>query len=181
MQCDAVLRQAFEEILDSPVSDSQWSQVTLSFDQGGLGLLSPLIQAPAASTAGLIAWVQSPPSMKIPMATTGLSGTRETLQWLLAELGNAEPTLKDWLDKGVISPSDKDDISQKEWSTLQHKARRASLLQDANSRDSIRLRCQSSSGCFSWSRAPPSFALGTKIPTEKYRIMLKWHLGMPVL
>ena len=62
-----------------------------------------------------------------------------------------------------------------------HKALRCGLLQDCQARDSVRLRCQDSASCSAWSRAPPSTALGTKLPGDKVRTILRWQLGIAVL
>ena len=88
---------------------------------------------------------------------------------------------KNWLRTNRIVISDPEQSQQTYWSTLIHQSRRATLLKDCNSRDSVRLRCQDSAACSAWSRAPPSAALGTKMSSLRYQTMLKWHLGIPIL
>lgn len=180
-QADGVLRQTFETIVGSIVSDAQWLQTTLSFGEGGLGIDSPLIQGPAASVAGIARWTQAPVWLKpriAPMA--GLAGTVECLSWLGSLIGNDVEPLKTWAMAGQIANVESEHQRQAWWSGLIHKARRAALIQDSSARDSVRLRCQDSSVASAWSRAPPTPALGTKIGKSRFRIMIKWHLGMPV-
>jgi hypothetical protein len=181
-QADKVLRETFEGILGAPTSDEQWMQATLSFSEGGLGIESPLIQAGSASVAGLNTWLLDGQDLRPRNAPVAdLTGSRETLEWLRGQLGPDHQPLKEWCSTGIIRDVERDHCDQKKWSTLVHRLRKTTLLQESNARDSARLRCQDSTSAGAWSRAPPSVALATKIGRDSYRLMIRWHLGMPVL
>lgn len=107
--------------------------------------------------------------------------TKDTLLWLQALLGPEVQPLKDWCSSGQLGNVELSHKDQRFWSNLIHKARKNALLQDSSARDMVRLRCQNSSTASAWSRAPPSTALGTKIARDRFRLMLRWHLGIPIL
>ena len=181
-QADAILRDTFESLLGSPVSDHQWIQCTLSFATGGLGISSPLYQCAPATVAGMATWTEKSMAIRPNNAPTkGLWGAAEAISWLAEQIGpNCHP-LSEWLQIGKMSPIEPDHMKQKWWSEKVSVSRRLALLQDAAPRDVVRLRCQTSPTASAWSRAPPSRGLGTKIPRDRYRIMLRWHLGLPIL
>ena len=158
------------------------AQATLSFAEGGLGIESPLIQASAASAAGISSWSEESRELRPRNAPdSGLQGTKDTLLWLQSLVGIEVQPLKDWCVTGQMRDVNPEHKTQRHWSILIHKARKNALLQDASARDMVRLRCQDSCTAGAWSRAPPSSGLGTKIPRDRYRLMLRWHLGMPIL
>ena len=181
-QADAILRETFESLLGTPVSDHQWIQCTLSFQTGGLGISSPLYQCAPATVAGMATWTEKSMSIRPNNAPIqGLWGAGEAITWLTEQIGpNCHP-LSEWLQIGKMSPIEPDHMKQKWWSEKVSASRRSALLLDAAPRDVVRLRCQASPTASAWSRAPPSRGLGTKIPRDRYRIMLRWHLGLPIL
>lgn len=181
-KADATLREAFEAILGAPVSDSQWIQATLSFAEGGLGIESPLVQAPAAALAGLTRWSEKSTALRPKGAPgQGLTGVAETLAWLREHVGESQEPLSTWAAQGRFSAVEKEHMDQNYWSGLIHKRRKQALLQDSPARDIVRLKCQDSADAAAWSRAPPCAAFGTKIPRETYQVIIRWHLGMPLL
>ena len=147
-QADAVLRQPFEGILGTPISDSQWIQTTLSFAEGGLGIESPLIQAPAASIAGLASWTLKGQELRPQSAPDqGLQGVSETLVWLREHVGETCEPLRTWATTGVLALVEKEHEDQTVWSSLIHRLRKQALLQDSAARDIERLKCQDSASC----------------------------------
>ena len=182
LQADNVIRETLEHIIGSALTDQQWLQSTLAFSQGGLGVESPHTQAPAATMSGLISWLLKGQEFRPQGCTdTPLLGTSELLHWLRSTLQPESQPVRRWAESGGILDPEIEHGEQEFWSKLIHISLRQSLLQDCQARDAVRLRSQDGTSCSAWSRAPPSSALGTKIPRDRFRIMIRWHLGMPVL
>ena len=181
-QADIVLKNGFQKIIGTQITDQQWTQVTLPYSHGGLGLQSPLQQAPAATIASIASWMDCADVQKPKLEPNGsLSHLHECLCWLLEQ---TEPTcqpLNDWIATSSVHPVDKDSKTQSWWQQKISDARRSRLVQDAPPRDAARLKCQNSALCSAWSRAPPSAALGTKIPRQRFQFMTRWHIGASIL
>ena len=181
-QAENVMRETLEHSMGTALSDPQWLQCTLSPNQGGLGIDSPHTQAPAAAIAGLVTWLQKGQEHRprgVPPSP--LLGTPESLQWLRSVIGPEIQPLKRWAEKGSFVDFEVKHGDQNHCSGLIHHSLRLGLLQDCQARESIRLRCQDSASCSPWSRAPPSSALGTKIPRDKFQTIFRWHAGIMVL
>ena len=103
------------------------------------------------------------------------------MHWLRSMIGAETQPLKRWVENGTFSELEAEHGDQDHWSEQVHQSLRRTLLQESQARDSIRLRCQDSAACSAWSRAPPSSALGTKIPREKFQTIFRWHTGIMVL
>ena len=182
LQASNVLRETMEAIAGTALSDHQWLQCTLSPAEGGLGVESPHTQAPAASLAGVIGWTSKGQGNRptgVPPST--LFGTNECVQWMRSMVGEGTQPLKKWAEEGRLSGLIDEHAQQDWWSGMVHKSLKQTLLQECQARDSVRLRCQDSASCSAWSRAPPSSALGTKLSSERFRTIIRWYLGIPVL
>ena len=181
-EADKVLRATFEGILGCEITDAQWIQTTLQYQEGGLGVESPLIQGAAASMAGFASWIKDGQDLRPRHAPIdGLHGLVDTMTWLRGQIGTETEPLKTWCAQGSLVDVEPEHTDQKHWSSLIHQRRKEGLLQNSGARDTIRLKCQTSASAGAWSRAPPCAALGCKIGGEAYRLMLRWHLGVAIL
>ena len=106
---------------------------------------------------------------------------QEAVSWLRELVGDLQEPLRTWAAEGRFSNVEREHQEQDFWSTLVHKQRKKALLQDAAARDIVRLKCQDSADAAAWSRAPPCAAFGTKMGRHAYQLVLRWHLGMPLL
>jgi hypothetical protein len=72
-------------------------------------------------------------------------------------------------------------LSQDYWGTLFHRHFRQTLVRGSPARDRVRLEFQQEGTCTGWLTASPAAALGNSFPASDFRLLLKWHLGIPIL
>ena len=100
------------------MTDLQWSQVTLAFSEGGLGLDSPMTHAPAAGVAGLVNWLLAPEFLKPEGLLGGVpEGAFAAVPWLHSLVGE-HTLLGDWSAAQCILFPEREHADQKSWSKL---------------------------------------------------------------
>ena len=117
-------------VMGSPCSDSQWAQATLAIRCGGLGLMDPVDQRPAARVSGLIHFAQQGPRV------LGIDGNddlmprdvRATVDALSQRLPEMHP-LPAWsTDPALIKHAIRPQTEQRWWSEKLHTERQQVLL-----------------------------------------------------
>ena len=178
----AILRDTFSVTLGCPVDDSQWFQATIPLRLGGLGikgLASGRICARIASVANFLVkaselgfpaeTVVAPPDFRACL--------RDAQRWVG---GSFEPVEK-WLTSGAITDIMNEHRSQRWWSDCVHKAMWAALRSQGTVRDQCRLQLQGMTSSMAWLSPPPGEGMGSSFTGREYRLLLRWHLGVPLL
>ena len=163
---DNNVRTTLSGIIHGPIPDAAWSQATLPFSLGGLGLREATRTAPAAFFASCVA---AKPLVSIllpdlPMDDLTLPGELPSRSLLSATLG------PDW----DINPSQ---------SSLQRALDSISfdcLLADSDIRNTARLKAISTNKTSGWLQAPPLRSIGLDMPNPEFITALKIWLGIPL-
>ena len=92
-----------------------------------------------------------------------------------------DPLCKSWRERPDPRVPPREACSQKSWSAAIAKRSIRILCQSASGRDSVRLRFVCGGDILSWLAAPPSKALVTGCGPPAFRLLLKWHLGCPIM
>ena len=160
---DGLLRDSLNSLLGTQVDESQWMQASLPVSMGGLGLRNAL---PHAAGAYLVSLARS-----------------------LPHLGRAPPSIEDSLQilNSKVSASSAftlDDLKTKPQIQVTHaidlRIQEFTVALAATSRDKARLGCLSLAGTGDWLNALPSFAFNLHMPGPKFRVSLRYRLGIPV-
>jgi hypothetical protein len=93
---------------------------------------------------------------------------------------NVEP-LNSWIRDHRLTPQSGPHDKQHWWTEQIGSHTKARLLRDSNPRDAIRLSQTIGPGSSGWMAAPPSPSLGLTFDSSTYRVLLRWHLGIPLV
>ena len=183
--CDEAILSAFEEIIGCGMSQTQRLQAGLPFRHGGCGLKVPGQVRPAARISALARFYSSGASkVGVPdLAAQVTSGL------VLPVLGDLENTLgpnygplQRWKgDLKALCQVDPDHLQQKWWSGALGAAQQTTLLDQVTPRDQARILEQQGGVGTAFMSVTPMPSLNSVIPTDSYRLGLKWWLGMTVV
>ena len=176
-----VIRDAFEAIVGFPVTEDQWTQITLPTRYGGLGVSDPVhqrLQARIGMGIDFITRVQRllllpeeviglPPDLPLAFARGAalLGPTHLVAQW------HANPSL--------AQHGDDAQRRQRWWADEFHASRQQALSRTLQGEAAIRFASQSQPHAMAWTAVIPSGPLHTLIPGVDFRMLLAWHLGQP--
>ena len=93
---------------------------------------------------------------------------------------NVDP-LAQWVREGRITATPGPHRSHHWWSDQVSRHTRQARLDRAAPRDAVRISQSSGPISSGWMAARPSTALGLAFDGPTYRVLLKWHLGIPLL
>lgn len=153
---------------------------------GGCGLRCPGLVRPAARISALATFYSRGASLVgLPPAATSVCAdwVRPVVDELRVRLGPNFAPLGDWdLDPSLLARAGPTQLQQRWWSEAVGKMEVERLLAVAGPRDQNRLLQQVHSRGMSTAfiSVQPSAALRTLIPTDQFRLGLKWHLGLPL-
>ena len=185
INCDEAILSAFEEIIGSGMSETQRIQAGLPFRQDGCGLKVPSQVRPAARVASLARFYSSGASkIGVPeVACQVISGViMPVLDDLESLLGPNYGPLQRWKgDLAALRQVDPDHLQQKWWIGALGTARQQSLLDLVSPRDQARILEQQGGVGTAFMSVTPMPSLNSVIPTDEYRLGLRWWLGMPVV
>ena len=183
--CDTAILQAFEDIVGEGLTPHQLLQASQPLRAGGCGIRSPLVIRPAARIAALASFVSE------GAARVGVPGQARLCpgSWIgppLAELctilGQNFDPLPSWLHQPEkIGFTDDNHNQQKWWSQSVGKKTLLGLLDTVSPRDQARLLEQQGGVGASFMAATPAHHSRTKIPSDQYRLGLRWWLGKPLI
>jgi hypothetical protein len=178
------MRVAFESILGCGCPDAAWIQAGLPIRNGGLGLQQPMQVHAAAFVASCLAeaagvcsvdGAEAPPQEEFWAAAARLATT----------LGSCRNPLPEWLAARKIPSAgvlvEGQCLKQQYWSGLWSTKVGEELLLTVGQRDTVRLLRQREPHAGAWLSAYPSEALGLHFGDEEFRLLLKFHLGLPVM
>jgi len=179
----ATQRATWDAVVGTPKSDAEWVQTTLPMSEGGCGMASAADVAPVARLAGFMQFLARTELMLgcdrqlvVPLATeAGL------LDALNARLPPALEPLASSTRTGKVELPDGDVRRQHWWSSRVTQAKAAALLEVAAGRDVPRLEAQLAGKAGGLLSAPPVAGQGLCLTGAHYSILLKWHLGVPLL
>jgi len=180
---DGLQSHAFSRLASCELTAQAWSQACLPISKGGCGITSAVRLAPAARLAGTLLFERHGPTIIGADASLTVRCRREQslLEGLAAQLPPELEPLKSWREAGCISRVDGPESAQKWWSN--HIADHALLCLSSTgkARDVPRLTVQTSGGGGSWLSAAPNKAEGLAIPANQFQLLLRWHLGLPIV
>ena len=182
-RADGVLRSTLDSIIKQPLSDQQWAQACLPLGHGGLGIRSASSTKGPARIAALHNWFSHAESQLGLKHTAHYSfpDTASLLSTLVSSVGPHVDPLSTWSRDGRITPQPGPHRLQHWWSDQSAIHAKTALLLSANIRDAVRISQTTGPGSSGWMAAPPSAALGLAFDSPTYRILLKWHLGIPLV
>ena len=180
-----LLRNALDNILGpSPMTDNQWMQATLPIRCGGLGISDPVRVHALARIACIVDFSQrATVTLGLPAGACEVSNDCRTV--LLALQPHVPPLpelialcLTETIPLGALIALDR---PQEYWTTQATKTWVQSQSTLGTARDRVRFEAQQSPHSGSWLAALPSAANKTRVPSEHWRLLLRWTLGMPVV
>ena len=175
-QADSVLFGTLENVRRVSLTPSQRSQASLPLSLGGLGIRCATSCGPAARLAALCSWlVKEGSGAPLP---AGFASAEEAVLELCED---DDPLCKSWRERPDPRVPPREACSQKSWSAAIAKRSIRILCQSASGRDSVRLRFVCGGDILPWLAAPPSKALDTGCGPPAFRLLLKWHLGCPIM
>jgi len=146
---------------------------------------SPLFVRPAARMSALARFhSRGAEDINLPAAARSLLATNNlpVVQELQSLLGHNFDPLPQWVQKPErLHHADPTHRQQSWWSAALGKKAMTKLLDATSPRDQCRLLEQSTGIGHAFMAVPPVASLGHTIPTHKYRLALKWWLGLPIL
>ena len=182
---DAAILAGFEDIVGGCLAPAQRTQAALPIRVGGCGLRSPALTRPAARISALASFYAGGASL------LGLPDMARQVhaRWLapvVEDLGrqlgpNFDPVVT-WSGLlNAVTFAEPAHCQQRWWAEALGRASMTRLLDVVPPRDQARLLEQSNGvgGCFM--AITPSQALRTIIPSSRYRLGLRWWLGVPVV
>lgn len=181
---DTIL-DAFEHLVGSGLTPSTRLQAGLPMAQGGCGLNIPTMQAGPARMAALVTYYgRGAALIDIPAGATAIKATwlRVPVHDLKRQLGPAFDPLPRWeADISLISQGTQEHQRQKRWASACATSLVSQLLDKVEPRDQARLLEQGNSLGSSFMAVPPLAATCTIIPSDLYRLGLRWWLGIPLI
>ena len=175
----------FEDIIGCSLTASQLTQAALPLRVGGCGLRCPQMQRPAARISALAAFHRSGArSVGVPEYAQQVtwSGARQVMQELQGFLGPNFDPLTTWVgNPELLATADLQHCRQQWWAERLGKKRMHSLLDAVSPRDQNRLLEQATGLGSCFMAVTPSVPLHTNIPSDTYRMALKWWLGVPII
>ena len=184
-ECDAIIFGALEDLIGCQLTPSQRQQATLPLKVGGCGVRGASRIRPAARIAALATFytggaaaVGIPDWARAPRSEW-LSPVLEDLRTTLG--ANFDPVTS-WLGRiDLIGGASPDQRKQKWWSEALGKKTMIMLLDGASPRDQTRLLEQANGIGHAFMCVPPSRPLHTFIPSDEYRLAMKWWLGIALI
>ena len=144
--------------------------------QAALPLRCATSCGPAARLAALCSWlVKEGSGAPLP---AGFASAEEAVLELCED---DDPLCKSWRERPDLRVPPREACSQKSWSAAIAKRSIRIQCQSASRRDSVRLRFVCGGDILPWLAAPPSKALDTGCGPPALRLLLKWHLGCPIM
>ena len=140
---------------------------------------------PAARISALLQYyTQSASAVGVPPSAQEINSNwiAPTLHELAQNLpANFDP-IASWLGQhNNILKASGEHLQQKWWSTALGRKRLESLLDNATLRDQARLLEQGNTIGYAFMSVPPSSKLFYTMPSDQYKLALKWWLGKPIL
>ena len=180
---DGAQARTLGRLAGTSLTPTAWSQACLPISKGGCGLTSATRLAPAARVAGVLQFARFGPTTIGADDSIGVRCRREAalLQGLQGLLPPALEPLTTWAASGCITPTDGPEGSQRWWSERIADHALLSLAANSHARDIPRLATQASGGAGSWLAATPSKPEGLAIPAHQFQLLLRWHLGLPMV
>ena len=173
---DAIQRAALDDILDSSLTDSAWTQATLPVSMGGLGLRSAYEHSPAAYLSSLVQ------TKEIVDSLLGDFAFRQDLDASLSLFRSSVTSLPP-SSIASLDPAN-GDFSQKHLSYLIDSDILTYQLKDAqakgDSRTSARLLSLGLPQAGAFLNAIPNPNFGLSLIPENFRISICYRLGLPV-
>jgi hypothetical protein len=184
-RADTLIEAAFSRIVGSPLTPAQWKQACQPFSAGGCGVRSPVDVRPAARIAALAAFhTKGARRVGLPSEDWAirLEVVSPVLQDLRAHLGANFDPLRGWMaHPDRVATAEAPQLRQHWWSEALGKRQMLRLLDHVSPRDQHRLIEQSNSIGTVFMSVRPSASAKTTIPTDTYRLGLRFWLGMPVV
>ena len=181
---DAIL-SAFEDIIGCSLTPEQRAQAALPLSVGGCGLRCPLAVRPAARLSALATFYSDTAQLVgVPdyARTVQCALTTDPLTEVAATMGpNFDPITRWQGNPGLLATADSTHRQQRWWSEQLGARRMHSLLDNSAPRDQARLLEQVGGLGSCFMGITPSRHLNSVIPTDTYRLALRWWLGCPLM
>ena len=175
----------FEDIIGQALPGAQRVQVGLPLSVGGCGVRSPLTVRPAARLAALVSFfAKGADQIGLPQYTRQVSATLVTpvLEEMQSLLGPNFDPLAQWIGSHAsMGSASGQHLSQRWWSQALGTRAMNRLLDSVSPRDQARLLEQQNGVGTAFMAVTPSNSLHTTIPSDLYRLGLKWWLGLPLI
>ena len=180
---DAVQTRALGKLAGTNLSPFAWAQACLPIAKGGCGLTSAVRLAPAARLAGVLQFARYGPRTIGADDAISIRCRRDPslLQGLQTLLPPQMEPLLSWTAAACVIPGDGPEMTQKWWSARITDHALLSLTTNGRARDIPRLTAQTSSNAGAWLSATPNKAEGLAIPPHQFQLLLRWHLGLPIV
>jgi hypothetical protein len=168
LKFDSIIRQCFEQIIATPLSDEEWSQCSLSISSGGFGLRSCAAHAPSAFLSSI---KSSEDAVKL-ITGLDLSSTYQI------PIQNA---IRDFNSKSTIKiDSLSDVVSQKVLSSSIDEFIYRKLVDGSSKLSQRRFQSLDNSNSGKWLLVVPNEHFGTELSSIEFLTAAKFRLGAPL-
>ena len=177
-------RSAWERLLGTQLTPKAWMQSTLPNSKGGCGLQVASQVALAGRTASILSFIRNAELMLGQDASVcrRLMGEGNLVESLVRATSPEFEPVKYWSHSRRIDASNEDGLKQAWWTAKLTDFRSQTLLRLCATRDVARVSVQASGGgAGSWMLAPPNMGDGSRMNPTEYGLLLRWHLGLPVM
>ena len=180
--CGAVLRGAAESLMTTALSDLQWFQASLPLRKNGGGIKNPVVLHFAARVACSVGFhLHSSAAIGLPRALVALPlpDFPHVVNALAIQLGPNFDPVQGWLavPNVDLQSADESHATQKWWAEHVYEELADRLPGLAPVRDQARLAVQKNALGAAWLDCPTKRG----IPDADFKLLLRWHLGIPIL
>jgi hypothetical protein len=171
-----------ESLVGTAISDLQWLQASLPIRKNGGGIKNPAVLEFAARVASSVGFQQqAAAAIGVPQALIArpLPDFTQVLQALSFQLGPNFDPVQEWLATAHVDlqSADKPYATQKWWAEHVYEELADRLPGLGTVRDQARLAVQRNVLGAAWLDCPTKRG----IPDDEFKVLLRWHLGIPIL
>ena len=183
-ECASVLRSAMESLVGTALSDLQWFQASMPIRMNGCGVKNPGVLHYAARIACSVGFhLRSVSEVGVPGALVAmpLPDSVCVLNALKDQLGPNFDPVQGWLAAPSLNlqSAEQKHATQKWWAEHVYEELADRLPSWATMRDQARLAVQRNALGAPWLDGRTSGNQG--IPDAEFKLLLRWHLGIPIL
>ena len=175
-----LIRTTLNTILDTTMTDTQWSQATLPIRRGGLGIRDPQRLHPLARIASLCDFALR--GRNELSLQDNLPHFQKDITAVMSSLSKLLPTIPE-VAKMMASTDDFSfqQTKQSWWTEQAYKKWAADQTAVGTARDRVRFHAQRAPHASTWLAVIPSSGLRTKVDTNSWKCLLRWTLGIPIV
>ena len=166
------------------MTDTQWLQATLPIRCGGLGISDPTRVHALARFACIVDFAQRAHIvLGLPVGSCEVPpDCHQVVQALVPQLPPLPELIALALTERIpLQSLSAMDRRQEYWQTQAMKSWLQAQSASGTARDRVRFQAQQAPHSGAWLSVLPSAARRTRVPSEHWRLLLRWTLGMPIV